>query len=57
MLLDYVKSLLGLKYPFEMVGLLQKPIEGEASFAKAQDKAAEHGKAPCHSLYPLYVMN
>ena len=40
-----------------MVGLLQKPIEGETSFAEAQDKATERGEAPCNSLYPLYVLN
>ena len=40
-----------------MVGLLQKPIEGETSFTEALDKMAEHGKAPCNSLYPLYVLN
>ena len=40
-----------------MVGLLQKPIEGETSFAEARDKAAEHGEAPCNSLYPLYVLD
>ena len=34
-LLDLVKRLLGLGHPFEMVGLLQKPIEGEISFAEA----------------------
>ena len=40
-----------------MVGLLQEPIEGETSFTEARDKAAEHGEAPCNSLYPLYVLN
>ena len=34
-LLDFVKCLLGLGHPFEVVGLLQKPIEGETSFAEA----------------------
>ena len=34
-LLDLVKCLLGLGRPFEAVDLLQKPIEGETSFAKA----------------------
>ena len=52
-LLDRVKCLLGLGCPFEMVGLLQKPIEGETSFAEAQDEAAERGEAPCNSLYPF----
>ena len=56
-LLDLVKCLLGLRRPFEMVGLLQKPIEGETSFAEARDKATEHGEAPYNSLYPLYVLN
>ena len=28
-LFDHVKRLLGLEHPFEMVGLLQKPIDGE----------------------------
>ena len=56
-LLDCVKCLLGLGSPFEMVGLLQKPIEGETSFAESQDKAAERGEAPYNSLYPLYVLN
>ena len=40
-----------------MVGLLQKPIEGETSFVEARDKAAEHGEASYNSLYPLYVLN
>ena len=40
-----------------MVGLLQELIEGETSFAEAQDKVAERGEAPCNSLYPLYVLN
>ena len=52
-LLDLVKCLLGLGRPFEAIGLLQKPIEGETSFAKARDEAAEHGEAPYNSLYPL----
>ena len=56
-LLDLVKCLLGLEHPFEMVSLLQKPIEGEASFAEARDEAPEHGEAPYNSLYPLYVLN
>ena len=34
-LLDLVKCLLGLGHPFEAVGLLQKPIEGETSFTEA----------------------
>jgi len=34
-LLDFVKCLLGLGHPFEVVGLLQEPIEGKTSFAKA----------------------
>ena len=34
-LLDLIKRLLGLERPFKMVGLLQKPIEGETSFAEA----------------------
>ena len=34
-LLDRVKRLLGLGRPFEMVSLLQKPIEGETSFVEA----------------------
>ena len=34
-LLDLVKCLLGLGRPLEMVGLFQKPIEGETSFAEA----------------------
>ena len=34
-LLDGVKCLLGLGRPFEMVSLLQEPIEGETSFAEA----------------------
>ena len=33
-LLDLVKCLLGLGRPFEVVGLLQKPIEGETSFVE-----------------------
>ena len=33
--LGRVKRLLGLRCPFEMVGLLQKPIEGETLFAEA----------------------
>ena len=33
-LLDRVKCLLGLERPFKMVGLFQKPIEGETSFAE-----------------------
>ena len=37
--------------------LLQKPIEGESSFTKARDKAAERSEAPYNSLYPLYVLN
>ena len=45
-LFDHVKRLLGLKRPFEMAGLLQKPIEGETSFTEVRDKAAEHGEAP-----------
>ena len=40
-----------------MVGLLQKPIEVETSFAEARDEAAEHGEAPYNSLYPPYVLN
>ena len=40
-----------------MVSFLQKLIEGETSFAEVRDKAAEHGKAPYNSLYPLYVLN
>ena len=56
-LLDLVKCLLGLGRPFEVVGLLQKPIEGQTSFAKARDKMAEHSEAPYNSLYPLYVLN
>ena len=40
-----------------MVGLLQKPIEGETSLTEARDKAVEHGEAPYNSLYPLYVLN
>ena len=55
-LLDLVKCLLGLRRPFEMVSLLQKPIEGETSFTKARDKAVEHGEAPRNLLYPLYVL-
>ena len=34
-LLDHVKCLLGLGRPFEVVGLLQKSIKGETSFAEA----------------------
>ena len=34
-LLDHVKCLLGLGRRFEMVGLLQEPIEGETLFTKA----------------------
>ena len=34
-LLDLVKCLLSLGCLFEMVGLLQEPIEGETSFAEA----------------------
>ena len=56
-LFDCVKSLLGLGHPFEMVGLLQKPIEGDTSFAEARDEAAERDEAPCNSLYPLHVLN
>ena len=56
-LLDRVKCLLGLGCPFEMVGLLQKLIEGETSFAEVRDEAAEHGEAPYNSLYPLHVLN
>ena len=56
-LLDLVKCLLGLGHPFETVGLLQEPIEGETSFTKMRDKAAERGEATCNSLYPLYVLN
>ena len=26
-------------------------------FAEALDETAEHGEAPCNSLYPLYVLN
>ena len=55
--LDRVKCLLGLGCPFEMVGLLQEPIEGETSFTKVRDKVAKRGEAPCNSLYPLYVLN
>ena len=33
-LLNLVKCLLGLGHPFEVVSLLQKPIEGETSFAE-----------------------
>ena len=51
--LDLIKCLLGLGHPFEMVGLLQKPIEGETSFAEARDEVAERGEAPYNSLYPL----
>ena len=40
-----------------MVGLLQKPIEGETSFVDARDKATERGEAPHNSLYPLCVLN
>ena len=40
-----------------MVGFLQKPIEGETLFTKAQDKVAERGEAPCNSLCPLYVLD
>ena len=56
-LLDHVKCFLGLGHLFKMVGLLQKPIEGETSFTKVRDKVAEHGEAPYNSLYPLYVLN
>ena len=56
-LLDRVKCLLGLGHPFEMVGLFQKLIKGETSFAEAQDESAEGGEAPCDSLNPLYVLN
>ena len=56
-LLDLVKCLMGLGRPFEMVGLLQKLIEGETSFTEARDKVAERGEAPYNSLYPLYVLN
>ena len=49
--------LLGLGRPLETVDFLQKPIEGETSFAEARDKAAKHGEAPCNPLYPLYVLN
>ena len=55
--LDRVKRLLGLGCPFEMVGLLQKPIEGETSFAEVREKATEHGEAPYNLLYPLYDLN
>ena len=34
-LLDRVKCLLGLGRPFKVVGLLQKSIKGETSFAEA----------------------
>ena len=40
-----------------MVGFLQKPIEGETSFAEARDKTAKNDEAPYNSLYPLYVLN
>ena len=56
-LLDLVKFLLGLGHPFEVVGFLQKPIEGETSFTEVRDKTAEHGEAPYNSMYPLYVLN
>ena len=56
-LLDLVKRLLGLERPFETVGLLQEPIDGETSFAEARDKAAECGEAPYNSLNPLYILN
>ena len=39
-----------------MVGLLQKPIEREASFIEAQNEIAEHGEAPRNS-YQLYDLN
>ena len=39
-LLDRVKCLLGLGRPFEVVGLLQKSIKGETSFAKVRDEVA-----------------
>ena len=56
-LLDLVKCLLGLGRLFKVVGLLQKPIEGETLFAQARDEAAKRGEAPCNSLYPLHVLN
>ena len=34
-LLDHVKCLMGLGHPFEVVGHLQKSINGKTSFAKA----------------------
>ena len=39
------------------VNLLQKPIEGETSFAEARDESAECGEAPNDLLNPLYVLN
>ena len=56
-LLDCVKRLLGLGHPFKVVGLLQKSIKGETSFAEARDESTECDEAPCDSLNPLYVLN
>ena len=56
-LLDRVKCLLGLRRLFEVVGLLQKLIKGEASFVEARDEVAEHGEAPYNSLHPLHILN
>ena len=56
-LLDLVKCLLGLRHPFKMVSLLQKPIEGETSFTEMRDKATERSEPPRNLLYPLYVLN
>ena len=56
-LLDCVKRLLGLGHPFKVVGLLQKSIKGETSFAEARDEVAKRGEASCNSLYPLHVLN
>ena len=51
--IDFVKCLLGLGLPFEAVGLLQKPIEGETSFAKARDKALNTVRHPITRCTPF----
>jgi hypothetical protein len=45
--------ILSLGGPRETIGLPQKPIEREISFAEARDEAAEGCEASCDALNPL----
>jgi hypothetical protein len=55
--LEFVKRLLSLDGPGEVLVLLQEPVEGQAFLAEPRDEAGQGGEAPQHLLHPFEVSN